>query len=136
MSRGKYGLPGIYNATPLTLVDEEASALATDISGRIILGTGSAIDVNAYSTIYNGQKTVGTPAAAEALASSQAVKSVTIKALAGNTNNVYVGDSSVDSSNGFVLAAGEAISLDIANLATVYLDVDTGGEGVCYLAIG
>jgi hypothetical protein len=87
------------------------------------------------NTIYNGQKTVSTAGSAEALASSQAlVSGVQIKALAGNTNNVYVGDSDVDSNTGFVLAAGEEVFIEVDDLATVYLDVDTNGEGVSYIA--
>lgn len=99
-------------------------------------GEDISTSLTAPTTVYNGQKTVTTAGTQEALASATTIESVTIKALAANTNNVYVGDSSVSSSNGFVLDAGEAVSLDIADLATVYIDVDTNGEGVSYLAIG
>ncbi len=54
--------------------------------------------------------------------------------IAANTGNVYVGSSSVDSTNGYVLDAGESVVITIDNLATVYLDVDTNGEGVTYIA--
>lgn len=92
------------------------------------------LTVSLPSTVYNGQKTVTAAGTAEALASSQALSAgVLIKALADNTNNVYVGDSSVDSSNGFVLAAGEEVFIEIDNLASVYIDVDTNGEGVSYI---
>jgi len=92
------------------------------------------LTVSLPSTVYNGQKTVTTNGTAEALASSQALSAgVLIKALADNTNDVYVGDSSVDSSNGFVLAAGEEVFIEIDNLASVYIDVDTNGEGVSYI---
>ena len=87
------------------------------------------------TTVGNGQKTVTAAGTAEALAASTSIHSVTIKALAGNTNNVYVGDSSVDSTNGFVLDSGESISLDIDNLADVYIDTDTNGEGVSFIYV-
>ena len=98
-------------------------------------GESVGVNLNALTTVYNGQKTISSAGTQEALASSTTIKSVTIKALAANTNNVYVGDSSVSSSNGFVLVAGESISLDVANLATVYIDVDTNDEGVSYIAL-
>ncbi len=87
------------------------------------------------STIYNGRKVVTTAGTRVTLASSQAVSSVTIKALSTNTGKIYVGDGSVASTNGFQLAAGETISMDIANLATVNLDAAVNGEGVTYLGI-
>jgi hypothetical protein len=71
-----------------------------------------------------------------ALASSQAVKSVTIKAKFGNSGNIYVGGNPVTSSTGLILQPGEAVSLDIANLATVFIDSDNNGEGVSYIAVG
>lgn len=40
--RSMHGLPGIYNATPLSLTDEDGVALATDSSGRLKLAAESA----------------------------------------------------------------------------------------------
>ncbi|MBK9272865.1 MAG: hypothetical protein IPM48_14875 [Saprospiraceae bacterium] len=86
--------------------------------------------------IINGQKTVSSAGTAEQLiATSTQVESVTIKALSGNTGSVYVGNNVVSSSNGFVLAAGEAISLDIDDLSLVYIDVGTNDDGVSWIAI-
>ena len=103
-----------------------------DASGNL---QADVLAVTLPTAIYNGQKTVTTAGTREALASSQAIVSgVLIKALAANTNDVYVGNASVSSSNGFVLDAGEEVFIEIANLATVYLDVDTDGEGVSYIA--
>ena len=109
--------------------------------GKLAANSGVDIgDVDVTSlplgaTVYNGAKTVSTAGTQVALASSQVIThGVRIKALAGNTNNVYVGDSSVSSTTGIVLDAGEEIFLQIANLATVYIDVDTNGEGVRYIA--
>lgn len=96
------------------------------------------VDINSEpvpSTIYNGKKTVTTAGTAEALADSTPVKSVVIKALYSNTGKVYVGDSSVSSSNGFELEAGDAIAIEIDNLNKIYIDADNSGEGVSYIAI-
>ena len=93
----------------------------------------SVQELEGLGTLGNGVKTVTSAGTAEALASSTACRSVTIKATAGNTNNIYVGDSSVDSTNGFVLAAGETVSLEVKNLDLVYIDADTSTEGVSYI---
>lgn len=37
MARAKHGLPGIYNATPITLTDQEGAAPALDVNGRLII---------------------------------------------------------------------------------------------------
>lgn len=37
MARVKYGLPGIYNSSPITLSNEEGCALAVDANGRLII---------------------------------------------------------------------------------------------------
>jgi hypothetical protein len=101
---------------PITLDGEEVTA-----------------NIKALGTVGSGQKTVTSAGTAEAIASSTAIESVTIKALADNTGNIYVGDSGVDSTNGFVLAAGETVSLDIDNLADVYIDAGTNDDGVSFI---
>lgn len=110
-------------------------------SGTWNIGTLTSITNNvntvevAPTTIYNGNKNVTTAGTRVTLASSQAVKSVTIKAKVANTGTIYVGDGSVASSNGFALAAGETLSLDLANLNTVNLDASVSGEGVTYIGV-
>lgn len=110
-------------------------------SGTWNIGTLTSITNNvntvevAPTTIYNGNKNVTTAGTRVTLASSQAVKSVTIKAKIANTGTIYVGDGSVASSNGFALAAGETLSLDLANLNTVNLDASVSGEGVTYIGV-
>jgi hypothetical protein len=99
------------------------------------IGDVDVTSVPLATTVYNGKKTVASAGTALALAASTVlVHEVTVKALAANTNNVYVGSSSVDSANGYVLDSGETVTLKVANLATVFVDVDTNGEGVTYLA--
>lgn len=87
------------------------------------------------TTIYHGQKTVTTAGTEVALAASQALLSgVRIKALAANTGIIYVGANPVTSTTGFALAAGEEVFVEVANLATVYIDSSVNGEGVSYIA--
>lgn len=86
------------------------------------------------NTVVNGQRAVTTAGTRVALAgASTPVVSVTIKALSTNTGLIYVGDSTVDSTNGFVLASGDSASSDIDNLTDIYLDSSVDGEGVSYL---
>lgn len=96
------------------------------------------VGINAIAVptaIYNGKKTVTTAATRVALATTQTIQSgVWIKALAANTGVIYVGNSSVASTNGLALAAGDLIFLRVDNLATVYLDSSVNGEGVTYVA--
>jgi len=87
------------------------------------------------STILNGLKTVTTAGTAEALAGSTSCKSVTVRAEIDNTGYIYVGNSGVDSTNGYLLEAGDTVSLDIANLSTVYIDSSVNGEGAYYIGV-
>ncbi|TEU00356.1 MAG: hypothetical protein E3J29_01935 [Dehalococcoidia bacterium] len=104
-----------------------------DSSGRVI----AALDLTgivALTTIANGQKTVTNHGTAEQLPSAACV-AATIKALPGNSGNIYLGDSGVDSSNGHVLAPGDAFNVAIDNLNRFYIDADNDGEGVSYLVV-
>ena len=114
---------------------------STNAVGKLAANSGVDIgDVDVTSmplatAIYNGQKTVSTAGTQVALASSQAIThSVKIKALHGNSGWIYIGNSSVSSSNGYVLDAGETVEIQVANLATVYVDSSVNGEGVSYVA--
>jgi hypothetical protein len=87
------------------------------------------------NTLSNGQKTVASAGTAEVLGVATAIQGVLIQALSTNTGNVYVGDSNVDSTNGYVLSRNASVAFDIDNLNDIYIDVDTNGEGVSYLIV-
>lgn len=128
----------------LTTIDTDTSNVSTKIDtiAGAVSGTEVQVDVltlpnvniNPLGTIYNGTKTVPT-GTAEAIASSQAISSVTVKALSTNTVSIYVGASGVTTSNGFELGASESISLDIDNLADVYVISGSASQEVRYIAI-
>ena len=86
------------------------------------------------TTPKSGQETVTTAGTAVQLA-AQACKSVSVKALAGNTGKIYVGDSSVSSADGYELSPGEPIDMAIDNVNRLYIDAAVDGEGVCWLAV-
>lgn len=77
-----------------------------------------------------------TAGTAVALAATTAIKSVVITALTNNTGIISVGGSTVLASlasrRGTPLNAGESIGLDIADLASVFIDSTVSGEGVTY----
>lgn len=110
-------------AANLNMTEASAAAIKTN--------TDSIVTPTA---VYNGKTTVTTAGTRVALASSQTVKSVTVKALSTNTGFIYVGNSSVANTNGFQLKAGDTVSLDLSNLATVYIDSSVNGEGITYIA--
>jgi hypothetical protein len=117
---------------------KEISYMEQTPASRAVTNNGTfAVQSTGVSptTIYNGIKTVTTAGTQVALAASTTVKSVTVKALRTNTNLIYVGDSSVSNTTGFQLSPGDTISMDIADLATVYIDSVIDGEGVSFIAI-
>jgi hypothetical protein len=89
--------------------------------------------------LRTAQKTVTVAGTAEPLTSSyKSTWKVRIKALSTNTANVYVGDSTVSSSNGYQLIADQELELSaifaqdnfIMDLNEIYVDSDVAGEGV------
>ena len=88
--------------------------------------------------ILAGEAIVTTGGTAVALSASRRVRSVSIRAKAGNTGQVYVGGSNVDSTVNDGLDAGESISFDSVgwmDLADIFVDADTNGEGVDFYAV-
>jgi len=102
--------------------------VALPVADANVLTALSAVAIP--TTIVGGTKDVTTAGTREALGASTTIKSVTIRAKAANGGNIYVGGVTVDSANGIALAANDSVELDIANLATVYVDSSIDGEGV------
>lgn len=88
--------------------------------------------------LASGEKTITAAGTAEQLvAASERVYAVTIIAKVGNGGNVYVGGSDIASSTNDGLPGGTPIEItsNVAfDLADIYIDVDTNGEGVDYYA--
>lgn len=107
--------------------------------GAINSSTDSITTTTNQTTIGNGHKEVTTAGTAVALASSTSCKRVTIQAYRANTGVIIVGgtgvngSSSIGTGTGASLAAGESISFDINNLATIFIDSTVNGEGVRYI---
>lgn len=91
-----------------------------------------------FPTVETGQETVTTAGTAVQLNGGTTVyvpngASVAVRADGGNAGSIYVGDSNVSSSNGFVLGASESVSLPVDNVAAIYIDADNDGEGVSWI---
>lgn len=104
---------------------------------------GSATDVDAThglptdpvalsSAVTSAAATVSTAGTRVQLA-SHACKTAVIRAKLGNTGIIYVGGSTVDSTNGLELAPGDALPVDVANTNLLYIDAATSGDSVRYL---
>ncbi len=88
----------------------------------------------------SGVKTVASAGTAEPLGTVSINGPLIIKALSTNNGLVYLGDDGtgdVSSSNGFSLTKNETLVLNyVGNLNTIWVDVATNGEGVCWIALG
>ena len=97
----------------------------------------SQIVTETYNVLNTGRKTVTSGGTAEALGSSTRIYRLTVQAETDNTNNVAVGDSSVvaaaGSERGAILSAGSSVDIYAADLADVYVDSVTDGEGVTFI---
>src|SRR3990167_2104974 len=92
--------------------------------------------IHGITGIGHGIKTVTTAGTDEALAGSTVCKKVIIQSQTDNTGLIAVGTSGVDATEatgtGVILYAGDALEIEIDNLADVYIDATVSGEGVRY----
>jgi hypothetical protein len=118
--------------------DIEIGAVEIKNSGddtRATVGAlGLYVDPRPLTAVFNGTKTVPT-GTAEAISSTQAIHSVTIKALSTNTVAIYVGTTGVTTANGFELLAGESVSLDCDNLTDVYCISGSASQVIRWVAV-
>jgi hypothetical protein len=89
--------------------------------------------------IRSSQKSVTTAGTAVALEGSQKLaRSLLVIPYDSNTGNIYIGASDVDSSTTKGLTSGRAITFNNPrgiDLAKVFIDADTAGEGVDFYAV-
>jgi hypothetical protein len=97
-ARTSYGMPGIYNLTPFTLLDGEGSGLSTDNHGQIILSPSSTVSLSASSSISAVVSTTSTlsvtpnyPVASTTLTYlfPNTTSTVNIKATAGDFTGMF-----------------------------------------------
>lgn len=114
--------------------DADGNAVRAELDGSGNVPVSGSVTTAAPTAVRNGKKTVASAGTAEVIVgSSTTVVGVVIQALESNTGLVYIGNSSVDSTNGMELQAGQATGLAIDNLNKVYVDAAVTGEGVCFI---
>jgi len=110
--------------------------MQTDFRTRITKGGPNAPVKGApATTVLMGQKTVASAGTAERMHTSSVLEAgVYIKALAGNGGNIFVGNESVTSANGYALDAGESVFVEIDDVSKIWIDTDNATDGVYFLA--
>lgn len=87
----------------------------------------------------SGQKTVTTAGSAVALGSLRIDGALLVKALAGNTDLVALGNDGsgdVTLSNGLPLESGECLVFEwVGELGSIFLDAAVDGEGVAWIRL-
>jgi hypothetical protein len=81
----------------------------------------------------SGQMTLTTAGTVYQGADKKLSNGVYVKAMSSNGGTVYVGNSSVSSSTGFELSAGDIVLVQVANLADLYFVGTANGDKICYL---
>lgn len=109
---------------------EPVRAISDPHAGDILTNQITADGVNQYWCATNQQVVPGVAL------TSQFIEGVAIKALAGNTGSVYLVQIGMDGlTEGFPLAASEAINLAIDNLNKIVVFIPANGDGFAYTAI-
>ena len=83
----------------------------------------------------SGQKNVTTAGTRVPLGTTQKYKEINIIAKDTNTGYIYVGNSTVDSTNGAILPKGGYVTLQFIDIADVYIDSSVNGEGVSWIGV-
>lgn len=132
-----------------TIPTEQQSPVGVEDSGGQQVDPATTGDLEAeqpretrsttFDGIQTGQLTVAASGAPEDLnggAGSIAVPNgatLRVKALGNNAGNAYIGPAGVTTGTGYPLAASEETTLNVSDVASVYVDVDNGGEGVAWV---
>ena len=119
----------------------DVRTVSTDSSGRVNVNVNGTVPISGacpnpcpVSQIGLGSFTSaqqGVTASAAALGTNTA-KAVCVKALIGNTINVYVGASGVTDSTGFELPPGQGVCVNLSNTNLLYVIASTTGASVSY----
>ena len=96
------------------------------------------VDGTGFTTIDDGRKVVAAAGTAEPLvAVSTLIKRVVIMAEVSNTGYIVVGGEDVIAADatrtGIPLSAGASFQLEIADLASIYIDAEVNGDGCTFI---
>lgn len=120
-------------ATDGTLSSELSREIGTWNAGTLPVSLGAN-----ESGIAHGQTSVTSNGTAEQLngGSSQSVpdgQAVAITAGSDNTGNIYIGDSTVNDTNGFILGPSAGVTLQTDDVTNIYVDSDDNGDSVSWI---
>lgn len=104
------------------------------VADSITIGGGPVSTSEVLPTAVSNDKVIIATAGTRVQMPTFSCKAVVIKALPTNSGLIYVGSSTVASTNGFILSASESVSLDIDNTNHIWLDCSVSGDGVTYMA--
>jgi len=137
----------VYNST-LCAVKVDVGVETLGISGTIAVSAAGSLPVSASAGLDTGLEAFGTirHGSTSAVVASTAYqlpsavcKSVAVKAGDGNTNEIYVGGSTVTASggatDGYRLNAGQGISFRFSNANVIYYAAQTAGDWIHYVAL-
>jgi hypothetical protein len=152
---------GAYTAVPVgvsgtvsiddTDIIDEIESLKTNI-GTVATNAGYALDIlNLINTGGDGARViVNSIARANRISHSQVTvtsntsilgnqtglkSGVTIKSLATNTTDIYVGNSlALTTTNGYVLSPGETLFLEVSTLGSIFVRTSAGSATLAYIA--
>lgn len=111
------------------------------VSGTIALGDEPPLGPSGltfgstYSIVGHGRKS-GTAGSATAIQSILPCASIVVRANPTNTGLVYLGDTTVNNSNGLIMSPGDYVAFDVANTHQVCFDVQTTNDGISWMAVG
>lgn len=92
-------------------------------------------DQVAPTNVIHNQTLIAVGGTAIVLGIATRIRTVVIRAHAGNAGDVYVGGAGVTAANGYVLAQGESIALAIESRATMFINGPNVGDGVSYICV-
>lgn len=120
-----------------------ARTLSTDSTGKLNINTiAGPVSANLAQTSFatGSNSSIGTSAVQIIVASTPAKIGVTVKAANSNTGTVYVGNSAgvtagtADATDGFELAGGESVVIDIDNVNKLYAIASAASQKVYWTA--
>lgn len=123
---------------PNTLPVEQQTPVGVEDTSGTQQDPATAQRQGNWATVNHGQDSVTTAGTSVQLngGTSLAIPdgaALAVRADGSNAGNIYIGDSSVTASNGFVLGAGESATLQVDDVSDVHLDADNDGEGVSWI---
>jgi len=88
-------------------------------------------------SVETGQVTVGTAGTAEPLSDTSIAipdgTPVAVRADGDNSTPVYLGDSTVTTTDGVELTAGDGVNINVTDVSKLYVDAETAGDGVSWI---